>query len=841
MRLKAAHLVLLGLGLTSIARADDQARFNLEGPKISVRVTRGATTLPIAEVPNLVAGDKLWVKADLPDTQRNHLILVIAFLRGTTNEPPDNWFTEIDTWDKKFREGSTIVVPAGAEQALMFIVPETGGDFKTMRSAVRGRPGLFIRADADLNQASFEQQRIEHYLAAMKEAPAGDAKSIQEHSSKLAATLELKPDDKCFKEPVEAQVTCLTQSSAPMLLNDGHGMGVAEALSSGASSDFINQASYTQPVGAGMYSAYVGAVVDLVHLVSLLRTAQFQYIPGLAFPQNEVLNLKLNAPPSFINPRTVIVIGLPAIQKAKLPPLHPHDANEVACLLNPKMVLPVEGAPLVFSTGFAHDLVLHLNRTGTPDDMPLRADAYEGGLVIAKEPARKQLDPLKQDEAPKGTPKIGSASDLSITGTIEGYWGFDHFTGPTILLQQKVGGGWKIAGDTQMLAGKGGHIKLTADGTGCVEHIALASNKAKDLDVSFKPSKGEDGKEAKNTLDLDVSLKNATPGELALGIRQYGDANEQKVPLTAYNAEIHLDSLKIHAGDKTVVLTGKGLADVVSVEVAGQTFSRQGAAGSDGTLTLAARETVSPKDGSDAKAKLKDGRELTVKIAVEAARPALALLSMTSAPQQQGAVPVRIDAKDAIPLNGTLHFVVQTKAVFPRTQMVEVATADGSVTTKLSLAEGNLVLQDDHTAVATLDPMKAFGASAFGPLAMRPVSSDGTSGDWTRLGVLVRSPQFTSVDCSAGATTCTLRGHNLFLAAAFSADKGFEHPTDVPTGFADESLQVPVPSDGATLYIHLRDDPAAMAELTLPSPIKSSPAIATQSNAAAVVAPTPKT
>jgi hypothetical protein len=836
--MKAAIFVILALGLTLQVRADDPARFTLEGPKISVRVTRGTVTLPIAQVPNLVAGDKLWVKADLPDTQRNHLLLIVAFLRGTTNEPPDNWFTEIDTWDKKFREGSTIVVPQGAEQALMFIAPETGGDFKTLRGAVRGRPGLFIRADADLNEASFEQQRIEHYFAAMKEAPQSDAKAIQDHSAKLAATLELKPNDKCFKEPVEAQVTCLTQASAPVILNDGHGIGVAEALSSGPSSDFINQASYTQPVGAGVYSAYVGAVVDLVHLVSLLKTAQFQYIPGLGFPQNEVISLKLNAPPSFINPKTVIVIGLPAIQKAKLPPLHPHDANEVACLLNPKMVLPVEGAPLVFSTSFAHDLVLHLNRTGSPTDMPLRADAFEGGLVIAKDPARKPLDPLKQDEAPKDAGKAGSPNDLTITGTIEGYWGFDHFTGPTLTLQQKTGGGWKVMGDTQVMAGKDSHLKLTADGTGCVEHVALTSNKAKDVDVAFTPSKGGDGKETKNTLDLAVSLKEAAPGGYALGIRQYGDVNEEKVPLTAYDAAIHLDSVKIHAGDKMALLAGKGLGDVVSVDLGGQAFTPTGAAGNDGTLTLVSKEAATPKDGSEAKAKLKDGREITVKVSAEPARPTLTLLSMTSAPlEQQGTVPVKVDSKEAIPLNGTLHFVVQTKAVFPRTQMVEVATADGSATTKLSLAQGNLVLQDDHTAVATLDPLKAFGASAFGPLAMRPVSSDGTAGDWTRLGVLVRAPQISGVDCAAGATNCTVHGKNLFFAAAFSADKEFAHPTQVPTGFAEESLQVPAPSDGATLYLRLRDDPSALAALALPNPVKPAATAATAAVATPIAAP----
>src|SRR3954470_21369323 len=63
--------VLASIGAASL-RADDNVRFDLAGPKISVRVTRGSKTLPIAQVPNLQAGDKLWVKADLPPTQSNH-------------------------------------------------------------------------------------------------------------------------------------------------------------------------------------------------------------------------------------------------------------------------------------------------------------------------------------------------------------------------------------------------------------------------------------------------------------------------------------------------------------------------------------------------------------------------------------------------------------------------------------------------------------------------------------------------------------------------------------------------------------------------------------------------
>jgi hypothetical protein len=396
MKLTKALVFLLAIWFP-VALYADNARFDLIGPKIDVRVTRGDTTLPIAEVPNLLPGDKIWVKADLPSTQSNHLLLIVAFLRGTTNEPPDNWFTEIETWDKKTVEGTTITVPAGAEQAIMFVAPETGGDFKTLRSAVKGRPGVFIRADADLNEASFEQQRIERYLAAMKTVAQDDQKTIQDRSAKLAATLALKPNADCFKQPVDQQVVCLTQSSAPVLMDDGHGQTVAEALSTGPSSDFINAASYTQPAGGGLYSAYVGAIVDLVHLTSTLRTAQYQYIPAISFPQGPTLNLKLNAPPSFHNPKSVIVIGLPAIQKAQLPPLKPHDADEVACLLQPKMALSLEGAPLVFATGYAHDLVLHLNRTGAVTDLPLSPDAFEGGLVVVKGEKRELLRDVQSD------------------------------------------------------------------------------------------------------------------------------------------------------------------------------------------------------------------------------------------------------------------------------------------------------------------------------------------------------------------------------------------------------------------------------------------------------------
>ena len=108
-----ARLLLLPLLLLSLPLHAADARFDLVGPSIDIRVTRNDVTLPIASVPNLQPGDKLWLHPDLPPTQSVHYLLICVFLRGTTNPPPDNWFIRIQTWDKKVRdEGAFVTVPA---------------------------------------------------------------------------------------------------------------------------------------------------------------------------------------------------------------------------------------------------------------------------------------------------------------------------------------------------------------------------------------------------------------------------------------------------------------------------------------------------------------------------------------------------------------------------------------------------------------------------------------------------------------------------------------------------------------------------------------------------------
>jgi hypothetical protein len=167
-------VVLLACMLGAAANAGP-APFDLTGPVLEIKVSRGGITLPISEVPNLSPGDPLWIKADLPPTQSSHYLLVAAFLSGSTNPPPESWFFPCKTWTGKCaHDGLTVAVPAGAQQVLLFLAPATGGDFKTLMGAVRGRPGTFVRTSQDLNQAALDRSRLERCLSNIRRLNAGD-------------------------------------------------------------------------------------------------------------------------------------------------------------------------------------------------------------------------------------------------------------------------------------------------------------------------------------------------------------------------------------------------------------------------------------------------------------------------------------------------------------------------------------------------------------------------------------------------------------------------------------------------------------------------------------------
>ena len=209
----------------------DNAAFDLTGPSVEVNVTRGGKTLPIADVPNLQPNDRLWIHPELPADQSVHYLMVVTFLRGTTNPPPENWFTRAETWNRQVRtEGIVVTVPPDAQQSLIFLAPETGGDFSSLRSAVESKPGVFVRASQDLNQASLDRTRSDKYLADVKATSESDPKALHDRSVLLARTLNIKIDEQCFDRPAEEQSACLTKNTDQLVLDDGQSRSMVTAL-----------------------------------------------------------------------------------------------------------------------------------------------------------------------------------------------------------------------------------------------------------------------------------------------------------------------------------------------------------------------------------------------------------------------------------------------------------------------------------------------------------------------------------------------------------------------------------------------------------------------------------
>src|SRR6516162_5696189 len=174
-----SSLVLGLLMLRALSAA--AAPFDLAGPTLEVEVSRGARTLPIAQIPNLTSGDRVVIKADLPAGGSTHYLMVAAFLRGATNPPPQEWFSSCETWTRRCaKDGLTLTVPQEAGQLLVFLAPQTGGAYGTLVDTVRGRPGVFVRTSQDLNQAALDHARLEAYLAAIRTLGDADPGRLRE-------------------------------------------------------------------------------------------------------------------------------------------------------------------------------------------------------------------------------------------------------------------------------------------------------------------------------------------------------------------------------------------------------------------------------------------------------------------------------------------------------------------------------------------------------------------------------------------------------------------------------------------------------------------------------------
>jgi hypothetical protein len=770
------------------------AAFDLAGPVLEATVTRAGTTLPAAQVPNLAAGDRLWIRANFPVSQSAHYLLVTAFLSGSTNPPPESWFAACKTWTPKCAaDGLTVTVPADAQQMVIFLAPETSGDYKTLMDAVRGRPGAFVRASQDLNQAELDRSRLDRYLGAIRALKDAGPADIAQVAPLLARSLAIKVDEKCLDRIPALQAPCLMAGQESLILNDGHSTSIVEALTSGPEGDLAMQASFTPQLAYGYYSPYIASVLDIAKIFDSFRTAQYQYIPALATLKGDDLRLTLNAAPSFHNPKSVLVAALPAIEPAQPPPLHAVDPKEIYCARRTALVLPVEGAPLVFSTAYAHEMSLSLVGAGKSLELHAVADASQGGFVVDTTGLR------------------GLNLGDTVQATLHGYWGFEAYRGPTFVLRNAHAVSWQLAAgdESALIVGRQDTVHLRADSASCVDSIMLKDPAGKEIKTEWKKLKTDE-------VEVKLPLQDAEPGPMTLLVGEYGLAQPQPIGVQGFAEAGRFDGFEIHAGDAQGMLKGSRLDEVASLSIRGVVFTPgelSTRAGSDElpmvAQNAAAAAELKPASPVSATLTLKDGRLLPVTAIVEAARPKAVLINKSVRPSALGSDSnIQLADSGELPLDATLIFSIraQAPATFARDETVDVATADESMVASLSLANGTLALENSRVAVATLTPLKAFGASSYGPLKYR-VNAKGGASDWQPLATLVRLPALKALECPATPeVACKLSGSDLYLIDSVAGAADFGKPVMVPEGFLGSSLPVPHPSSG-TLYLKLRDDP----------------------------------
>jgi len=792
MKLRLFPSCLIAALLVPMAAQADPAPFDLTGPTLRVGVTHGTTTLPIAQVPKLATGDRVSVAADLPTGKKDdgtRYLLVAAFLRGATEPPPKSWFFKAETWKAK-KNALALTVPEGARQLVVFLVPESGG-FDAVISAVRKQPGAFVRAVQDLDQASLDRARLDAFLDGIHALERTRPERIEAVSPLLSRSLAIKLKAECLDLAADLQASCLTQSRDSLVLADGQSSTLADTLV-GAPTDLALQLSATPEGGLGYYSPYIGVVRDLAKIFGAFQSTQFRYIPALARARDDRLALLLNAAPSFASPKSVMVVAMPVIETgaAQTPTMRRAEADRLVCAAKPDLVLPVEGAPLIYATQFAHDMML---RVTTPQggvvELPVEADAERGGYVL--------------DQVGMRTAGLGSVTDA----TLHGRWGFTPFDGPRFRLQVPRAGGWQMV-DTDpesLVVGRDNAVALSGPTPSCVESVTLVGT-AGDVPLAWT-STGD-------RIGLTLPLAKAAPGKLALLVKQYGVEAPERIALTALAEAGRIDGFTMHAGDASGTLAGTRLDLVASMSIDGVTFKPGDVVRADKTdrLSLVA-DTAPAFAGGQAKTALvtlSDGRKRSVKFAVAAARPKATLIAKSAVSPPASGLPVVLAGDTAIAQDARLTFSLRAEGTpFSPSDSIEIATADGAMTTSVTSGRG-LTVQDDRIAVVSVEPGKSLGVSAHGPLVWRLVQSD-VAGDWVPLTTLVRVPVLAGVTCN---TVCTLAGSDLFLIDSVAASSGFAGAVRVPEGYTGATLAVPQPA-GGTLFLRLRDDPTVTATVAV--------------------------
>ena len=153
------------------------------------------------------------------------------------------------------------------------------------------------------------------------------------------------------------------------------------------------------------------------------------------------------------------------------------DSNHTLCVEKPSLLLAAEGAPVVFSTDYAHDLTLHIpDKSGHAIDLPASSDAARGGFIIDTHAVAP--DKLEHE----------------VIGTIRGNWGFDSFEGPAFRLQNAHPGNWTIASadESALIVGRENTIHFKSDAAACVDTVTLKNEQGKPIEATWSSPAGNE-------------------------------------------------------------------------------------------------------------------------------------------------------------------------------------------------------------------------------------------------------------------------------------------------------------------------------------------------------------
>lgn len=763
--------------------------FDLDGPVLSITVMRDGMSLPITAVPSLRAGDRLTIRAVTGVDRSGRYMLIGTFLRGAASPPPEKWFAKVETWQTR-KTILELTVPEGAEQALVMLAPQAGGGFDAVRDAVRGRPGVFVRAARDLHQASLDQARLETFISAVGAIADTQPDKLTTAAPSLAKAMGIRLNTECLSRPRAVQAACLTQNREALVLQAQRGTTLAETLT-GTSVDVAYRIAATPEAGAGYYSPYIALARDLARLFGAFRSAQYQYLPALAVGRGDNLQLRLNAAPSFQNPRSVLLAPLPPIGAAP-PPLWQPAKSSPICLARPDIAVPIENGSLLFATGYARDLKLSVTAGGRQHEIPIAVDVATAGLRLVGHEAIRAMGKIEG-------------------GTVTGKWGFDPFTGPRLPIVLDVPGAWRARPDKTVIVGREHSLTLEGGASACVAGVTLAEENGTPRPVAWQV-------DGPGTIETKLSLENVRPGEITLTVLRHGSAASQTLALAARAEASRLDRFVVHRGDRDGTLQGARLDQVARLDIAGFRFAPGAIVrGGDGDRMRMHndKQVGTPDEASipNATVTLRDGRTLKVKTTILPARPSIALISRQARYTPPGGT-FPITVPDAIlPERGTLAFSFRTVGGSIGNG-IEIAARDGTATL-LDIASGALQRVGDDVVIGTFSPVERFGRGQSGPVRFR-ISDADSPGEWQPLAHIVRLPELTRMECPAGAGECVLSGRGLFLIAAIAGSAEFMTATTVPVGFVGESLTVPRPA-GNTLYLRLHDAPDAVVQVTLPA------------------------